>query len=125
MTIRRYGSGKFNTVLDSYVYATSLDGGADEELGEADTFGWYGVLTGGDDLLSAVEREARDHDDELTEEEAELLRESAGVILSEDSQGFAYVDYFDHKRDLVKAWRRLEEEYEASLEEDGDEDEAW
>jgi hypothetical protein len=34
--IRAYGSGKFATVLDSYVYQVSVDEGCDEETGSTD-----------------------------------------------------------------------------------------
>ena len=43
--IRPYGLGKFSTILDSYVYQFSLDS-TDDECGDADTTGWYGLLDG-------------------------------------------------------------------------------
>ena len=43
--IRSYGPGKFSTILDSYVYSVSLDGGCDEEEGSVDECGaWYGIM---------------------------------------------------------------------------------
>ena len=35
-TIRPYGPGKFSTILDSYVYQVSLEGGCDDEIGSVD-----------------------------------------------------------------------------------------
>jgi len=41
--IRPYGPGKFDTVLDAYVYELSL-AGCDDEMGEDGR--WYGLLKG-------------------------------------------------------------------------------
>ena len=112
--IRSYGPGKFDTIVDSYVYSVSLDGGCDEELGDSD-IGWYGLMRNGQTIF-------RDHDpllETLNEAEQELLTSSAGVILSEDSQGFVGVDYFDTEAKLDKAWAAIE----AAFYEDEDEDE--
>ena len=42
--IRAYGPGKFYTVLDSYAFGVTLDGGADEEESYPEGGGWYGLL---------------------------------------------------------------------------------
>jgi len=104
--IRPYGPGKFNTILDSYVYQVSLDGGCDSETGSVDGMGWYGLMRHGRTIF-------RDHDpllETLNEEEKEELTSCAGVILSEDSNGFVYVKYFDSTQELDKAWAELEQE---------------
>jgi hypothetical protein len=116
MSIRRYGPGKFDTVLDSYVYVVSMDG-TDEELGEAETFGWYGLMYGGRDLVDAVESEVEDADDELTDAEREQLAAAQGVLLHEDEHGFVGVTYFDTKDELRKEWQAVEDDYEDFLEE--------
>ena len=99
--IRPYGPGKFNTILDSYVYSVSLDGGCDEESGSVEETGrWYGLMRHGQTIF-------RDHDpflETLTSEEQEKLTSCAGVILSEDSQGFVYVSYYDTDKQLDDAW---------------------
>lgn len=55
-TIRSYGPGKFDTILDSYVYAVSLDGGTDDEAGDVSECGaWYGLMRNGRTIF-------KDHD---------------------------------------------------------------
>lgn len=102
--IRPYGPGKFSTILDSYVYSVSLDGGCDEELGDALECGeWYGIMRNGRTIF-------RDHDlllETLTPEEQERLTSSAGVILREDSQGFVSVIYYDTDESLELAWSQI------------------
>lgn len=101
--IRPYGPGKFNTILDSYVYSVSLDGGCDEEESESEGMGWYGIMRNGRTIF-------RDHDpnlETLTADEQEQLTSSAGVILREDSQGFVYVTYYDNAEALELAWSQI------------------
>jgi len=102
--IRPYGPGKFSTILDSYVYSVSLDGGCDEEQGSVDEFGeWYGLMRNGRTIF-------RDHDpmlDTLNSAEQEHLTSSAGVILREDSQGFVYVTYYGTDESLEAAWSAI------------------
>ena len=120
--IRPYGPGKFDTILDAYVYDVSLDGGCDEELGESDSFGWYGLMRADKSFAGDVRREAeRNQDQDLTEGEWLLLTGTAGVILSEDSQGFVSVEYFDTQAELETAWMELEKAYAETIE-DEDED---
>jgi hypothetical protein len=107
-TIRPYGPGKFSTVLDSYVYSVSLDGGCDEEEGSVSECGeWYGVMRNGRTIL-------RDHDpllETLNTAEQEKLTSSAGVILREDSNGFVYVTYYDTADSLELAWSQIVDEF--------------
>lgn len=101
--IRPYGPGKFNTMLDAYVYQVSLDGGCDEEESFGDGQGWYGIMRNGRTIF-------RDHDpllEALNTDEQELLTSSAGVILSEDSQGFVYVRYYEDKDKLERTWAEI------------------
>jgi hypothetical protein len=122
--IRPYGPGKFSTILDQYVYTVSLDGGCDEEesIGESGE-GWYGLMRNGRTIF-------RDHDpflESLTEEEKALLTESAGVIVTEDSQGFVYVRYYATEAELNTAWTELCKLMETPCrddDEDDDEDES-
>lgn len=118
--IRSYGPGKFSTILDSYVYSVSLDGNTEEEIGESDCGGWYGIMRNGSTIF-------RDHDpllETLNEDEQKQLTECAGVIMREDSQGFVYVTYYDDKVRLERDWIQIElshseKEYE---DEDGEDD---
>lgn len=103
--IRSYGPGKFSTILDSYVYSVSLDGGCDLEVGSVDENGyWCGLMRHGRTIF-------RDHDpflEALNEAEQEQLTSSAGVILTEDTQGFVYVEYFDTMDKLDAKWKSIE-----------------
>lgn len=114
--IRPYGPGKFNTILDSYVYSVSLDGGCDEEEGSVSECGeWYGIMRNGRTIF-------RDHDpmlETLTPEEQEQLTSSAGVILREDSNGFVSVTYYDTADSLELAWSQIADEFSASDDEEG------
>ena len=102
--IRPYGPGKFSTMLDSYVYQVSLDVGCDDEIGSVDEGGWYGMMQGGRAIFAA--------DLELTAAERDMLDESAGVIVSEDSNGFVSVEYYATATELHDAWHAIEEEHE-------------
>jgi hypothetical protein len=106
--IRKYGPGKFNTILDSYVYGVSVDGGCDEEFSHEYGGGWYGMMRHGRTIF-------RDHDpflEPLNDAEREQLTECAGVILYEDSQGFVYVDYYDTDEELQNAWHKIAAQFE-------------
>lgn len=102
--IRPYGPGKFSTVLDSYVYSVSLDGGCDAEVGDSSCGSWYGMMRNGRTIF-------RDHDpslESLTRAEQEKLTSAAGVIIREDSDGFAAVTYYDSMPELDNAWTEIE-----------------
>lgn len=110
--IRPYGPGKFNTILDQYVYTVSLDGGCDEEETYGDS--WYGIMRNGRTIF-------RDHDpllETLNAAEQEQLTSSTGVIIYQDSQGFVYVDYYASKEALESAWAKIQEECADESEED-------
>lgn len=99
--IRPYGPGKFSTMLDAYVYDVSLDSGTDEECGDSSWAGrWYGLMRGGRSIFKNGDPAC----EELTEEERNLLFDSAGVIVSESSDGFVDVDYYDTDTELDAAW---------------------
>jgi hypothetical protein len=102
--IRSCGPGKFSTILDSYVYSVSLDGGCDDETGDvAETGVWYGLMRHGRTIF-------RDHDpqlESLNDDEQEKLTGCAGVIVSEDSSGFVAVVYYDTDEQLDQAWREV------------------
>lgn len=105
--LRRYGPGKFDLWVDSYVYGLSLDGSCDEEMGEADGPGWYGLIRG---VPLAEPIEPLDEAATLEPAEVEFLRNQAGVILSENSDGFVSVDYFERDSDLMAAWGEVVED---------------
>ena len=115
-TIRPYGPGKFSTILDSYVYQVSLDGGCDEEIGSVDEGGWFGLMRNGSTIF-------RDHDpllETLNDAEREKLTSCAGVILSEDSCCFVYVGYYDTDAELDAAWEHIINEAEEDETKEGE-----
>ena len=121
--MRRADVGKFEggLLVDGFIWSASLDGGPDEELGESESFGWYGYMAGGPDLLEHVQEIAKEEGEEpLEEDEIEYVRDSAAFILHSDSQGFVDVTAYDKAEDAEADWAALESEYEEFM---GDEDE--
>jgi len=114
--IRSYGPGKFFNVIDSYVYELSLMG-ADEELGDAEDFGFYALVELGKEVLKEIEEQAAEAGDSLTAEEKRYIRESAGAILKVRSDGIVEVEYYDYREVLIETWTKLEMEYEEWLDE--------
>jgi hypothetical protein len=103
--IRTCGPGKFNTILDSYIYTTSLDG-CDDEAGSGQDQ-WVGLLRGpipckGSDM--DVWAAARIDGWDLNAAEIRQLNECEGIIIREDSSGFVDVEYYDTARELELAW---------------------
>lgn len=118
--IRRYGPGKFNTILDSYVYSLSLDG---DDWQEGDVSEQGVVCSGvtlGPEALEYVEKLAAEAKDTLTQEERDLIRDSYGAILSENEQGFVAVDYYDTKKEYDSDHEEIADDLSPE-EEEGDE----
>lgn len=104
-------------MIDEYVHEVCFIG-CDDELGEVEGFGWYGLLRHGHTIF-------KDHDPELgslTNDERDFIKSLAGVIVHEDSQGFAYFDYFEDMAELDAAWNTVKAAYDDGCEEvEGDE----
>ena len=120
--------GKFNDDLAAAIYAASLDGGPDEEVGSTmEAPGtWAGLMRDGRDLARALEANEADPQTRVgvTAEELEFLRRegSAGVIITERSDGFVDVAYYDDPAALEKDWRECLEDLaieEEDFEEEG------
>jgi len=92
-----YGPGKFDTYLGAYLWELSLDGGCDEETGDASTVGWYGLFRGNF--------------------EHPQLFDVAGAILYTNNDGFVDARTFQDKASLEKAWMRVLKETETDEEE--------
>lgn len=119
---------KFGTDVDEVLYTASLDGGPDEEVGDVQDFGWYGLLR----FKAEPDGSVREFDDyavelELSPDEiAEDLRGHAGGIIYEDSQGFVDVTLFKTEGELEKAWDELlseAEEFYGEEDSEGEEEE--
>jgi hypothetical protein len=110
--------GKFNNELDRLIYELTLDGGHDEECGSVDDIGyWAALIYDGDELADALDF---DGSASRTPNQRYLadLRRSAGVILSEDDQGFVAVQMFDTKAQLEKEWKACQEDAATGYEEE-------
>lgn len=118
--IRSYGPGKFNTLIDEAVYHLAADG-ADEELAEVG-FGSRQLLRGGPDLSEAIPHAQTP----LNDAEVDFLTRQIGAILTETSDGFITVDYYEDPELLDDAWAQVREDFSdfAGAEEDMDQDAA-
>jgi len=134
--IRRYGPGKYNTILDSYIHSMVLEGMGDQTCGDVSEVGFSAdsIELGDEEALKEVERIAAENNDTLTQEEKDMVLDSYGAILVENEQGFVSVDYYDdeEEEELDKDWDEIvddasgdeEEEEEESEEEDAETEEA-
>jgi hypothetical protein len=98
--------GKFEGGLrvDELVYLLTLDGGPDEQTGDAQSTGWFGLLKGGG-LEEAVD--PRGEPFRPNADEVAYLTEQAGAIVFENSQGFVDVFAFEDAAELEKTWREI------------------
>lgn len=83
------GPGKFDSAATKMMYELSLDG-ADDECGESGTTGWYGLVKG-----------PFNHPQ---------LRQYAGAILEEDSQGFVVSEFYISETGLMETWDKIVDE---------------
>ena len=108
MALRRYALGKFDLEVDAYLYDVSLDGGADEEVGDStEGAGWYGLMR------APLVDEARAKEYGLTDEEISFLQSKAGAIIFEDTTGRVTVEYYDTAEELENAWSDVLADVEA------------
>ena len=113
---RSYGPGKFDSMVDSFLWDMSLEGWVDEEAGDVQTTGYYALFVG--DVLDMATTGASGQGEILTDVERDELRGTKAIILSEDDQG---VEYFDSAKAARKKWKEIESEVaEAEGMEEGD-----
>ncbi len=101
--LRPYGPGKFNTVVDSWLYQ-SLDTGADDELTPCEGE-WIGKVNGNQNGLGYRDGCWLD----LTNDETTFLANQIGAILFEASNGFVTVEYFGDRTGFEERWTELED----------------
>ena len=118
--IRSYGPGKFDSIIDSYAYDVGIDG-IDEEVSIEDGGGWYGLLMLDKPAREAISQAAHNAEDELTDEEEDLLADSAAIVFHERSDGIVEVDWFDDKKAADDEWDAIQEEIEEEEEEEEEE----
>ena len=102
----RRGPGKFSTELDALLYSASLDGGPDEQCGESDTGGWYGLMRKPGQRIGQACEES--YKRALTPDERRLLIASPAAIIAEDSNGFVYVTWYETEAEAMSDWADLE-----------------
>ena len=96
--------GIFDDALTNAVHALSLDGGPDEQEGDAsEGAGWRGLLRGVES--SELWLYARENGDELSAEDCDLVDHSAGCILSVDTAGNIGAQWYETAAELTEAWR--------------------
>ena len=125
MTIRQYGPGKFNSHLEAAVYHVSLGGGPDQECGESESTGWFGLMRWdqSEAMLDCVRDSAIHLSDHLTLEEMEKVRDSCGVIMMENNEGFVEMEWFELGCDqrMADEWDDIENHVaESDMVEQGD-----
>lgn len=99
--------GKFSDTIEELCYHNP-----DQELGESDGFGWYGLVSGFL-LPDARELAASDNvDSDEFESDAEEYDWPLNAIISEDSQGFIRMETYKNNRDAMREWHKLEQDYE-------------
>jgi hypothetical protein len=104
---RSYGPGKFYTIVDSYVYEMTLDGGADEEESYEYGGGWYGLVWIDEATRRRIHEIAAEHGDHLTAEEDRALSKAKAVILFERSDGIVESEWFTSQRAALDAWAEI------------------
>lgn len=111
----RYALSKFYYNIDAYLYAM----GADEETGESEYGGWYGLCAGPFEPSAEEIIEFN-----LTDDDVQYLSRMAGAILCEDSQGSVSSRHYEDNDSLGIAWATCNEcEDEDEDEDDESEDE--
>jgi hypothetical protein len=119
---RKYGPGKFNVLIDEYLYEVVLDTSwLEDECSYGEGDGWWGLIVNdADNLLNEVARLSKEAGEDLTDEEREYLSPNkyVGYIISEDSQGFVDVNAYSDKETLMSKWEGLKEEVEGQQEEE-------
>lgn len=83
---RSYGPGKYDNYATAHLHELSMDG-ADDECGDANTTGWYGLLKG--------------------PFEHPQLKKYKGAIVEENSDGFVSSALFTSKAALDKKWKKI------------------
>ncbi len=115
MAIRQSeGPGKFEgeILLTELFWQLTLESSQDDEAGSVPELGWWAALfrfDRPDQDIEALNRAALG-EGPLTEEEEELIRTHAGVIIFTGDAGFVSATYYGSREELEKAWRELKEE---------------
>lgn len=119
--------GKFSSDLDAALYEMTTEG-PDAELGSSSEppYLWAGLLKSGVDVARAIEGVHASGEggyEGVDAEDLAFLRSKgkAGVIVTENDQGFVETVFYDNNDKLWKDWEDLERELEVSDDEEFEE----
>lgn len=106
---------KFDSALDEYVYRVSLEGGCDDEVGSVSEQGlWYGLMRGHGGSVFTNNNPMMES---LTPEDREVLTNTNGIIIMEDSQGFVTTWLYEDPEELEKDWNEILQKHKGQEEE--------
>lgn len=101
---------KFPDGIASLFWAMSLDGGADREAGDSSEQGrWYGLIQGPWTTKELIAYAETDEEYEIAD--TTHVRSAAGIILTEDSQGFVDYELFHSQKQMDRVWDEIEAEF--------------
>lgn len=107
-----YGPGKFRNLVDCVAWSYTMEGAHDDETGESESVGWFGVIFGAVDPEGFEPGAGRT----LSEFDRRFLADcKGGAIVSENSDGFVFVDYFSTDADIRAEWERIVERVSEAL----------
>jgi hypothetical protein len=99
---RKSQVGKFDDNVAERIYQDSLDG-TDDQLGDVENFGWYGLVKYGDEAPIRVK-----------ERDGEISNITAAIV-EVDDQGFVSVHEYSSNEDVGREWKKVQEDYEEYL----------
>ena len=99
------GGWKFATSVVELVYSVDHD----QEVGSVDEMGWYGMVSGM--TRPEAEKLASDLGVELEDNEMDDYSWPLNAIISEDEQGNVEMQTYASNRDMIRAWRVVEDDY--------------
>lgn len=113
--------GKFEgeMVISERLYSLEADGST--SIPDAGGyFGRYDAPFDLDDFGADDGSDTGNKTDDLTDEEKEFISSQAGAILSERSDGFVTVEWFDRRGKLSVAWENIVADCDSDVDEDSD-----
>lgn len=113
-------SGKFDSPRDAVLHAMATQGWCNESSGEVDSpTHWFARVSNERAELVEIEQAFSD-DVYLVGVEFDWDAIIGHYLVTEDSQGFAYVTQYDNEADLIAAFRALDATYSEWIGDDND-----
>ena len=95
--------------MKNFLWDLSMDAGHDEETGDSETTGWYALFDWSSDPDEFVEL-AKEYGLTSTRVASTDIRQRAGAIISQTSDGTIRLSLFSTKKELMEEWDILLEE---------------